>query len=219
MIVVIRKIIAYVIFYLLWPNLCFLLFTKDIYSDPFYFTGLLIWYFVSFVDLMIRPLDNGMKRNVTDKYDVIMSLLILSSPLWFVAYIYEYNLLLLDFLDPVVSIIGLILLILGSIILLSSRYQLGRFAGGNLKIQEEHRLKASGLYKFSRNPLYFGGIVAALGMGLVFRSLFVISFGIILDTIVFLQRIFREEELLIEEFGDEFLEYKESTKRLIPFIY
>jgi protein-S-isoprenylcysteine O-methyltransferase Ste14 len=36
---------------------------------------------------------------------------------------------------------------------------------------------------------------------------------------VFLLRIKIEERLLIEEFGDAYLMYKESTSKLIPFIY
>jgi protein-S-isoprenylcysteine O-methyltransferase Ste14 len=36
---------------------------------------------------------------------------------------------------------------------------------------------------------------------------------------VFLLRIKIEERLLIEEFGDAYLTYKESTSKLIPFIY
>jgi protein-S-isoprenylcysteine O-methyltransferase Ste14 len=36
---------------------------------------------------------------------------------------------------------------------------------------------------------------------------------------VFLNRIRREEALLIEEFGAEYETYRESTKKLIPFIY
>ena len=122
-------------------------------------------------------------------------------------------------IDPSFSVLGIIAFIIGSLILLSSRFQLGRFASGKLKIQEDHKLITSGIYKYIRNPIYFGGLLTVLGMGLVFRSLIVLSIGLVLDIYVFLKRIFREEELLKEKFGNDFNLYKTRTKRLIPFIY
>ncbi len=36
---------------------------------------------------------------------------------------------------------------------------------------------------------------------------------------IFLNRIRMEERLLTEEFGDDYRTYKETTSKLIPFIY
>jgi protein-S-isoprenylcysteine O-methyltransferase Ste14 len=36
---------------------------------------------------------------------------------------------------------------------------------------------------------------------------------------VFLNRIRIEERMLIEEFGDAYREYRETTRKLIPFVY
>lgn len=217
--ILLRKSLIFLILYFLWPNLWFFFLVKDIYNDPFYLISLFLYYIVFFADVMIRPLEEKRRDAISEKYDQIMALLIFSSPFWFCLYVLEYRTFFITLIDPSFSVFGILLFILGSIILLTSRIQLGRFASGKLKIQDEHKLITSGIYKYSRNPIYFGGLIAVLGMGLALRSIVTIIFIVILDLYVFIQRISREEEILAEEFGDDFIRYKKETKRLIPFIY
>ncbi|MFW9991738.1 MAG: methyltransferase family protein [Candidatus Odinarchaeota archaeon] len=217
--ILVRKILICIILYFIWPNFWFFLLVKDIYEDPFYLTGLILYYLVSFADVMIRPLEERRRDAISDKYDKIMALLLVSTPIWFCFYVFEYRSFLLPVIDPSFSILGIILFITGGAIFLTSRIQLGRFASGKLKIQEDHELFTSGMYRYSRNPIYFGGLITVLGMGLVFRSLIIVTIGLALDTYVFLQRIVREEELLEQEFGDAFIQYKKKAKRLVPFVY
>ena len=217
--IIFRKIAIFVVFYLIWTNLWFFIFVKDIYSDPFYFISLFLYYLVSLADVLIRPQEERRQDAIRDKYDKIMGLLIISTPIWYCLYIIEYRLLFSSSIDPSFSLLGIIIFMLGSIIFLTSRIHLGRFASGKLKIQEDHKLITTGIYKYVRNPIYFGGLIGVLGMGLAFRSLVVVSVALVLDTYVFIKRILREEELLEAEFGDEFTQYKKKTKRIIPFLY
>ncbi|MHA2248595.1 MAG: methyltransferase family protein [Candidatus Hodarchaeales archaeon] len=217
--IVFRKVVIFVIFYLIWTNIWFFIFVKDVYSDPFYLISLILYYLVSFADVMIRPQEERRLDAIRDKYDKIMGLLIISSPIWFCVYIFEYKLLFSSYIDSSFSFLGIIFFMIGSIILLTSRIQLGRFASGKLKIQKDHELITTGIYKYVRNPIYLGGLIGVLGMGLSFRSLFVVSGALVLDTYVFIQRILREEELLETEFGDEFIQYKKKTRSLLPFLY
>ena len=214
-----RKIAIFMIFYLIWTNIWLLIFVKDVYYDPFYLISLTLYYLVSFADVIIRPLEERRQDAIRDKYDKIMGLLIISTPIWYCMYIFEYRLLFSSYIDPSFSLLGIILFMIGSMILLTSRIQLGRFASGKLKIQEDHKLITTGIYRYVRNPIYFGGLIGVLGMGLAFRSLFVVSGALVLDTYVFIQRILREEELLKNEFGDEFTQYTKKARRLIPFLY
>ncbi|MFW9994507.1 MAG: methyltransferase family protein [Candidatus Odinarchaeota archaeon] len=217
--ILIRKILISIILYFIWPNIWFLLLINDIYNDPFYLIGLILYYLFSFADVMIRPMEERGRDALSDKYGKIMALLILSSPIWFCVYVYEYRILLVQFVDPSFSVIGVAVFIAGNVILLTSRIQLGRFASAKLKIQEDHELFTSGIYKYIRNPIYTGGLLTVLGMGLIFRSLVIATIGLVIYTYVLLQRIAREEELLEKEFGDAFIQYKKGTKRLIPLVY
>jgi protein-S-isoprenylcysteine O-methyltransferase Ste14 len=87
-----------------------------------------------------------------------------------------------------------------------------------LMIVDGHTLITDGIFGLVRHPLYLGRIIAHFGFSLSFGSLW----GAVLMAITatyFLLRIRAEEEMLIEEFGDAYHEYRKHTKQLIPFIY
>ena len=85
-------------------------------------------------------------------------------------------------------------------------------------IVDEHKLITDGIFGHIRHPLYLGKIVAHFGIALFFSSLW----GAVLmaiSAVCFLIRIRVEEEMLIEEFGDAYHEYRKHTKKIIPYIY
>jgi protein-S-isoprenylcysteine O-methyltransferase Ste14 len=76
-------------------------------------------------------------------------------------------------------------------------------------------LLADGPYRYVRNPLYFGNILMALGMGLMAsRSGFVIlSLGM---TVFVMRLILREEAELLRDQGEPYRRYCVAVPRLIP---
>jgi protein-S-isoprenylcysteine O-methyltransferase Ste14 len=84
-----------------------------------------------------------------------------------------------------------------------------------LEIQEGHKLVTSGPYKYVRHPMYLGMFVYTFGLMIIsldwLVSLF-FAFSILANYL----RISREEQMLIEEFGEEYREYMERTGRLLP---
>jgi protein-S-isoprenylcysteine O-methyltransferase Ste14 len=85
-------------------------------------------------------------------------------------------------------------------------------------IREDHQLITHGIYSLSRHPIYFGVLIAIMGLPVLAQSLY--GFLVLSLLIpIFLNRIRMEEELLAEEFGDAYRTYKEATKKLIPFVY
>jgi protein-S-isoprenylcysteine O-methyltransferase Ste14 len=75
-----------------------------------------------------------------------------------------------------------------------------------------------GPYRYLRHPRYFGIIVFAKGIALVFRS----EVGLILVVALFLVLLWRirdEETLMREEFGPEWEAYAQKSWGLIPFVY
>ena len=77
------------------------------------------------------------------------------------------------------------------------------------------RLVADGPFRYSRNPIYFGSLVAVFGAGLLFSRT-----GWILQTViavVFCYRlIFREERELFRGQGEGFAAYCRAVPRLLP---
>ena len=81
-----------------------------------------------------------------------------------------------------------------------------------------HHNTGHGIYKHVRHPIYFGTILVFLGIPLILMSLY----GFVTMVLViplFLKRIRIEEKLLIEEFGAEYERYRETSKKLIPFLF
>jgi protein-S-isoprenylcysteine O-methyltransferase Ste14 len=114
---------------------------------------------------------------------------------------------------------GLALLIIGLIIMIVSQATLWRNYSSTVVIREDHQLITHGIYRFTRNPIYLGGIMAVcIGIPLYTSSLYGFLAMLVLIPII-LNRIRMEEKLLTEEFHEAFQKYKETTKKLIPFIY
>jgi protein-S-isoprenylcysteine O-methyltransferase Ste14 len=116
------------------------------------------------------------------------------------------------------SIIGLALFIIGLTIMIIGQVTLRRNYSGTVVIREEHQLITHGIYRFIRNPIYLGSIMVVIGLPVYVASLYGFLTMLVLIPIT-LNRIRLEEKLLTEEFQDGYQKYKETTKKLIPFIY
>ena len=121
--------------------------------------------------------------------------------------------------DPAIRYVGLALIIVGMILRLTIVASLGKFFTVNVTILEDHKLKQDGFYKYVRHPSYSASLLSFIGYGVSLNnwiSLVIVSAAALT---AFLIRIKIEEKTLIDHFGSEYVEYKNKTKRLIPFVY
>ena len=95
---------------------------------------------------------------------------------------------------------------------------LSRNYSGTVVIREGHQLITHGIYRFTRNPIYLGFMIVVIGLPVYVASLSGFLTSLVLIPII-INRTRLEERLLKEEFQDAFQQYKETTKKLIPFIY
>ncbi len=184
---------------------------------------MILFFGINFIDIIIRPMSDP--NELKDKYTIIVLLFFLSGPLILLLAFYEN----LEFISKYLSIydnllvgyLGIILMIVGSVIMLSSRYQLNRhsYGGGSLSEEKEQTLLTEGMFKHIRHPIYAGGLIITIGLELAFRSLIMLSLHTLIFVIIFRDRMQREETVLLNKFGDEYQEYINKTKRLIPYIY
>ena len=123
------------------------------------------------------------------------------------------------YLLSVHNIVGLALFVIGFTIILIAHFTLWRFYSSTLVIREDHRLITHGVYRFTRHPIYLGGLMISIGAVPVYAlSLYgLLTMSALIP--VFLIRIRLEERMLTEEFEDAYRMYKKSTSKLIPFIY
>jgi protein-S-isoprenylcysteine O-methyltransferase Ste14 len=71
-----------------------------------------------------------------------------------------------------------------------------------------------GAYQFTRNPQYLGDIVLIIGLLLIANSIYVAVF-LLLEIMMFTIMPFSEEPLLKEQYGDEYIKYKNRTSRFL----
>ena len=114
---------------------------------------------------------------------------------------------------------GLALLILGIVIRWTAIRDLGRYFTSTVRIKDNHRLIQTGMYEHLRHPAYTGALVAHLGLGMAFTNWYSIALSSIPYLFAAMYRIHVEEQVLVAEFGQEYLDYARSTKRLIPKVY
>jgi protein-S-isoprenylcysteine O-methyltransferase Ste14 len=89
----------------------------------------------------------------------------------------------------------------------------------DVAITKDHRLIREGIYSRVRHPAYAGSLLSFLGLGLSFSNYLSILVIFVPICSAFLYRIYVEEKALVEAFGEEYTEYRASTKRLIPGIF
>jgi protein-S-isoprenylcysteine O-methyltransferase Ste14 len=124
-----------------------------------------------------------------------------------------------SFSNNIIYYSGLIIFLFGLILRWCAILQLKKAFTVDVAINKDHILKTDGLYKKIRHPSYLGLLLILVGLSVAMNN--VISFFIIsiINFIVINYRIYIEEKVLIEEFGDFYEKYKAKTKKLIPGIF
>jgi protein-S-isoprenylcysteine O-methyltransferase Ste14 len=101
---------------------------------------------------------------------------------------------------------------------LCGSYRIKRAGGGpGLDVPPE-RLLTTGLYAYTRNPMYIGHIIFLIGLTLALNSLFA---GVITVAAMFWfhYRVLQDERQLAGRFGEPYLKYIARVKRWIPGIF
>ena len=87
------------------------------------------------------------------------------------------------------------------------------YASGYLNKNQE--LATSGPYAFTRNPLYLGSLVLALGLLVAAQSWLLLACFLILFSVIYAPTIASEEKWLSQNFAS-FAAYRQAVPRIIP---
>jgi len=77
------------------------------------------------------------------------------------------------------------------------------------------KLVVSGLYRFSRNPMYVGVLSWILGAGLLLQSAGLLGYSALVGIGFHLRVVLFEEPMLQKEFSQEFADYCRTVRRWI----
>lgn len=126
---------------------------------------------------------------------------------------------MLEFAHNYIILSGFALIVLGQIIRWIAIRTLGEYFTVDVSIQEGQEIIDRGMYKLIRHPAYAGMLLSFLGLGLAIGNWLSIIIIFFPTFFMFIHRMNLEEEILCEEFGDDYRDYMKRTKRLIPKVY
>lgn len=94
-------------------------------------------------------------------------------------------------------------------------HTMGRYYLDRLELRDDHKLITSGPFSRIRNPMYLVLCTFSTAMGLVTSYLLNLLFSVLI--IISLNWVVsKEEEMMIEKFGDEYRSYMKRTGRFLP---
>jgi protein-S-isoprenylcysteine O-methyltransferase Ste14 len=82
----------------------------------------------------------------------------------------------------------------------------------------QEKLKTDGLYGIMRHPLMFGEILWPIGWSIIFRSTAGLLFSAVWILCMYMFSIL-EEEKLVEEYGEAYLNYQKKVPKFIPRLW
>ncbi|OMP79743.1 MULTISPECIES: isoprenylcysteine carboxylmethyltransferase family protein [unclassified Chitinophaga] len=120
---------------------------------------------------------------------------------------------------PYFSKLGIAVIVVGMLFRFWSIYTLGHYFTVDVTIRDDHRIVQIGVYKYLRHPAYLGSLISFVGNGVAMNNYIAFLITVLPVTGAFLFRMHVEEQVLINNFGEEYKQYKKKTWRLIPFVF
>ena len=96
---------------------------------------------------------------------------------------------------------------------------LGRAFSANVAIHATQQLNRSGPFRLVRHPSYTGMVLIFLALGVRMHNWVSLAIMLVPTTAALLYRIRVEEAALNGAFGEAYVDYSRSVKRLVPGIY
>ena len=118
---------------------------------------------------------------------------------------------------PNQNLISLIILLIVVVILINTILKFIKFKTtiDPIKFKKVNKLITSGIYKYSRNPMYLCLLLVVISSSIFFLNVFSITTPFIFYYWINRFQIKREENFLTKKFGKEYLLYKTKTRRWI----
>jgi protein-S-isoprenylcysteine O-methyltransferase Ste14 len=161
---------------------------------------------------LTKPLSHGFPRFFA--FEAILGLVVLNAPSWFVQPL------------SLAQIVSWGLLLVSVFLAIYAFWVFRQFGNPDKSIQDDNRLAfekttrliTQGPYRYIRHPMYTSLIYLAWGVFLKQISLISGLLAILATLALYTTAIFEERENLCN-FGDEYIEYVQGTKRFVPFLF
>ena len=112
---------------------------------------------------------------------------------------------------------SVLILLVGSLILINPVFKFikSKTTVNPVKFKKVNKLVTSGIYKYSRNPMYLGMILIIISTSIFYLNYYSVVTPFIFYFWINRFQIKREEIFLKEKFGKEYLSYMSKSRRWI----
>jgi len=136
-----------------------------------------------------------------------------------VLYLFTPLLAFADYRLPVFAPwLGTALMIAALWLFYRSHADLGKNWSVTLELHKGHQLIRRGIYRSIRHPMYMSILLWGLSQGLLLRNWLAGWSALATFSVLYVVRTPREERMMIEFFGEEYLNYMRQTGRIFPRI-
>ena len=191
------------------------------------FTAKIIWclFIVAWAAIRWQPNRKSRKtaksttaRPFTERFSMVVS----SLGLGYIPAVWIFT----DFLDGFDYAANWILITVGTLTLLATlrlfrltHKALGKMWSHSLDLREDHTLVTSGIYEKVRHPMYTAFWMWAIGAAFLLPNWVAGFSGLVGFGTLFFLRVGQEEQMMRDQFGEEYDAYMKRTKRIFPGIY
>lgn len=116
------------------------------------------------------------------------------------------------------GVFGLFLMILGALVNIKGRFDLGKNWSNQIKIYTDHTFVQTGCYGFVRHPLYASLIWMFFGASFVYANIFAFCANVFVFLPFMFFRAKQEEALLAQEF-EEYKKYQKKVGMFFPLSF
>jgi len=114
------------------------------------------------------------------------------------------------------GVVGIIFFLISIWLLHRSHADLGKLWSSTVEPESKQRLVTEGVYKRIRHPMYAAHVLWGIAQTLLLPNLIAGPLALLLIFAVIGIRVPREEQAMLEEFGDAYRQYIKTTGRILP---
>jgi protein-S-isoprenylcysteine O-methyltransferase Ste14 len=164
------------------------------------------------------PYREGQKRNNQDRQEQLLILLLtLGGILLPFIYIFTNWLSFADYnAPPWLPIIGIIVMVAALYLFWRAHADLGRNWSSSLDIHNTHKLITQGVYQYVRHPMYSASWLIYFAQALLLSNWIAGFGGLVAFSLLYFLRVPKEEQMMLQEFGDQYQVYMTKTGRILP---
>ncbi|OZM76545.1 protein-S-isoprenylcysteine O-methyltransferase [Pseudonocardia sp. MH-G8] len=94
--------------------------------------------------------------------------------------------------------------------------ELGRYWSDSVQLRQGHQLVTGGIYRHVRHPMYAAGWLLGIAQALLLQNRVAGPAGPVSFALLCRSRVPREEQMMLEQFGEQYRAYMERTGRIFP---